>query len=53
MNYVIVQLLDVVKGLHYLHSCKIVHGDLKGVRRCLPKYTYGHLTLLILGQHPC
>ena len=26
------QLSDVVEGLHFLHSCNIVHGDLKGVR---------------------
>ena len=26
------QLSDVAEGLHYLHSCDVVHGDLKGVR---------------------
>jgi len=26
------QLSDVAKGLNYLHSCEVVHGDLKGVR---------------------
>ena len=25
------QLSDVVNGLCYLHSCNVVHGDLKGV----------------------
>ena len=25
------QLSDVAKGLFYLHSCNVVHGDLKGV----------------------
>ena len=25
------QLSDVAKGLHHLHSCNVVHGDLKGV----------------------
>ena len=26
------QLSDVAEGLLYLHSCNVVHGDLKGVR---------------------
>jgi len=26
------QLLDTAKGLNYLHSIHVVHGDLKGVR---------------------
>jgi serine/threonine protein kinase len=26
------QLSDVAKGLCYLHSCNVIHGDLKGVR---------------------
>ena len=26
------QLFDVAKGLGYLHSCEVVHGNLKGVR---------------------
>ena len=25
------QLSDVAKGLYYLHSCNVIHGDLKGV----------------------
>ena len=27
-----VQLSDVTKGLYYLHSSSVIHGDLKGVR---------------------
>ena len=26
------QLLDVTEGLAYLHSCDVIHGNLKGVR---------------------
>ena len=25
------QLLDVAKGLDYIHSCGVIHGDIKGV----------------------
>ena len=28
------QLSDVAEGLNYLHSCNMIHGDLKGVRDC-------------------
>ena len=27
----ILQLWDVADGLHYLHSCNVIHGSLKGV----------------------
>jgi serine/threonine protein kinase len=26
------QLCDIAEGLCYLHSCNVIHGDLKGVR---------------------
>ena len=32
MHLPIYQLSDVAEGLNYLHSCNVVHGDLKGVR---------------------
>ena len=28
------QLCDVANGLQHLHSCNVIHGDLKGVRDC-------------------
>ena len=28
------QLSDIVEGLNHLHSCDVVHGNLKGVRGC-------------------
>ena len=30
-TYPCCQLSDVAKGLCYLHSCNVIHGDLKGV----------------------
>ena len=30
------QLWDIADGLHYLHSCNIIHGNLKGVSRFVP-----------------
>lgn len=29
------QLFQIAQGIEYLHSCKIVHGDLRGVFKCL------------------
>ena len=34
MRLPIHQLSDVAEGLNYLHYCKVVHGNLKGVRNC-------------------
>jgi serine/threonine protein kinase len=53
------QLLDVAKGLCYLHSCNVVHGDLKGVRSCSKYYsttmfTYHQLNVLVNDSgHAC
>ena len=33
------QLSDVAKGLCYLHSCNVIHGDLKGVRGSTSYFT--------------
>lgn len=41
------QLSDVAKGLYYLHSCNVIHGDLKGVRDCSKSR---FLALLTSGQ---
>ena len=40
------QLSGVTEGLIYLHSCNIIHGDLKGVRYCV-RYCF---TVLIPTQ---
>ena len=36
------QLSDVAKGLCYLHSCNVVHGDLKGVCDRLNRASASH-----------
>ena len=40
------QLSDVAKGLCYLHSCNVIHGDLKGVRGSSFRFT----AILTLSQ---
>jgi serine/threonine protein kinase len=49
------QLSDVAKGLCYLHSCNVVHGDLKGVRSCsksrfTTSFTRVQLNILVDGS---
>ena len=39
------QLSDVAKGLEYLHSRNLIHGDLKGVCDCPESYFTAILTL--------
>jgi len=38
------QLSDTAEGLNYLHSCNVIHGDLKGVRDCSQPYFTSVLT---------
>ena len=38
------QTSDVAEGLNYLHSCDVIHGDLKGVRDYLGWFTTSMLT---------
>ena len=40
------QLSDVANGLCYLHSCNVIHGNLKGVGSSISNFT----TILIPGQ---
>ena len=40
------KLRDTADGLHYLHSCNVVHGDLKGVRGS----SESRFTILTPGQ---
>jgi serine/threonine protein kinase len=40
------QLSDVAEGLEYLHSCNLIHGDLKGVRT----YSTSRFTTLMPSQ---
>ena len=39
------QLCDVANGLQHLHSCNVIHGDLKGVRDCSRYFPTTVLTL--------
>ena len=40
----LLQLSDIANGLDYLHSRYVVHGDLKGVRRCSKSHFSTFLT---------
>jgi len=40
MATLLVQLQDVSKGLIYMHNQGMVHGDLKGVSLCMPKFPF-------------
>jgi len=46
------QMLDISRGLSFLHSLEIVHGDLKGVRLgfllCYTVFTTSHLRIIFL-----
>jgi len=46
--YPFYQLSDVAKGLCYLHSSNVIHGDLKGVRGCSEYY----LTTILTPNQP-
>ena len=46
------KLSDVAKGLCYLHSHNVVHGDLKGVRGCSKSpFTAMHINIRP-AEHP-
>jgi len=40
------QLSDATEGLNYLHSCNVIHGDLKGVRSSISRFA----TILMASQ---
>ena len=42
------QLFDLAKGLCYLHSCNVIHGDLKGVRG----YPNSRFTTILTPNQP-
>ena len=46
--------MDIIKGLNYLHTLDIIHGDVKGVIICIAYYTSLPCSPSIIhqGQHP-
>lgn len=44
------QLLGIAEGLTYLHSCGVIHGDLKGVR-VIGDFRIHRLTEVITAKH--
>ena len=49
-----IQLVDVARGLKYMHDLHVVHGDLKGVQInvSLLKCFRTHIPLVYAGEHP-
>ena len=46
------KVFDVANGLNYLHSCNIIHGDLKGVRYSLDHPPHNCIDVWA-AEYPC